>query len=268
MLIFTLSSLFLAGLHAYWGSNPVWIAMGMVPLLLRPWVRPAHQIDPDLDTARLSMLSREFDHFELIHSLPDSANDTFVVGDEPSIVALRFKLVEIQETLSLAIASTHSLKSVIDSIKETAEQARLIAAHGLFCAAEMGDEGRGYASVCVESARIAERGLLIHRQSAPVLLSIENMAQRLMTSIQDQLSDIHPTQALSLDTLRALRQLGLDIRRECHEVEHQIRELSGHEVGDAPRYKGLTQILSATRNCTGALIELSGSFEHWLKKAG
>ena len=260
MLLLLLPSMALSICLAYWGSHWAWIALGMSPLIILPMLRFNASVEPDLEQARLQMTQREFDQFELIHTLPDAANEPLQPLDESSVTALRARLIGTQETLSAATLAAGKLQLVIDSVREAATQTQLIAREGVFSAAKVGAEGRAYASVCLEADRIAQRGIVIYQQSAPVLRQLETMGQHLMQSIETQITAIDQATTLDAGTVSDMHHLALEIRSECQRIETKIAKLSEHNTTESQRYKGLTQILLATQSCSGALIELSESF--------
>jgi methyl-accepting chemotaxis protein len=122
-----------------------------------------------------------------------------------SLLSTRFK-ESTQNVVDLE-GQSNQIRSIVEEIKDIAEQTDLLALNASIEAARAGDSGRGFAVVANEVRKLAERTKLSTVDIASKIRAIQTNVHAVMSNMQSSLEEVDRSEGLALKADSAVKEI-------------------------------------------------------------
>lgn len=183
------------------------------------------------------------------------------------MTTLNKKISSAAKQIRALQADTQNIETVLDVIKNVAEQTNLLALNAAIEAARAGEQGRGFAVVADEVRSLAKR---THSSAS----EIESLIVKLLESAEDSVNAMDSGSELASQTLERARTAGSVIREasgavdEIREINSQIATAAEQQASVAEDInKNVTQIRDLGEQSSTATAQVSGASDELARLA-
>jgi len=180
------------------------------------------------------------------------------------------EIIAIESTVAHGVSSVEALgekaveiSSIINVIKDVADQTNLLALNAAIEAARAGEQGRGFAVVADEVRKLAERTSQSTVQITGMIEAIQDSARASVTNIQQTLARVHAGVELaqrageSIQQIRSSAQGVAEVIQDVYGALQAQRAATGEVSSKSEALAGGIDVnVSATASVTHAVSEL------------
>ena len=145
-------------------------------------------------------------------------------------------------------AQSGLIYSVVQTIREIADQTNLLALNAAIEAARAGEQGRGFAVVADEVRKLAERSARSTEEISGTVSKIQNSAQTVASNMMQTVASVQKTVSRASDAGDAIRKMGESSQRTVSmvsEISDAIKEQSAASQNVARLVEQIAQMAEA-----------------------